>query len=218
MPLARFRDAKMSSNAFGYDSRLPENIREVFMWLCQDVASLQNKWSFYLGLFSNRENTALLSDLARGSFQIVEESLRNDMTMAICRLSDPPRSMRKENLSLAAVVQQCDDIESVPELLKDFLGACEPVRLHRNKRVGHNDLNTAIKPQDNPLPGIGQSRIDRILELARVILNTIYQRYVDGELYFVPLQIGGTDDLIYWLKMAKEHQAEKIIAFRKSAG
>lgn len=208
----------MSSNAFGYDSRLPEDIREVFMWLCQDVASLQNKWSFYLGLFSSQENAALLSDLAQSSFQIIEESLRDDMTMAICRLSDPPRSMGKDNLSLSALVQQCGRVNSVPELLKDFLDACEPVRQYRNKRVGHNDLNTTIKPRDNPLPGIGRGQIDRVLQLASVILNTIYQRFVDGELYFAPFQIGGADTLIYWLKMAKEHEAAKNIALKKSAG
>ena len=207
----------MSSNAFGYDSRLPEGIREVFMWLCQDVASLQSKWGFYLGLFSSQGNAALLSDLAQRSFQIIEESLRDDMTMAICRLSDPPQSMSKDNLSLKALVQQCDNVDSVAVLLKDFLDACEPVRQYRNKRVGHNDLNTRLKPRDNPLPGIGRGQIDRILQLASIILNTIYQRYVDGELYFAPFQIGGADDLIYWLKMVKEHRVEDM-AFKKSAG
>lgn len=208
----------MYNNTFGYDSRLPEDIREIFMWLCQDVASLQNKWGFYLGLFADQKNAALLSDLARASFQIIEETLRNDMTMSICRLSDPPRSMGKDNLSLPALAQQCDDVDSVSELLKDFLDACKPVRQYRNKRVGHNDLNTTIKPRDNPLPGIGRSQIERILQLASAILNTIYQRYVDGELYFTPLQVGGADDLIYWLKIAKEHRTEEIMAIKKSAG
>ena len=208
----------MSSNDFGYNPRLPEDIREIFMWLCQDVASLQNKWSFYLGLFSSQENAALLSDLARSSFQIIEESLRDDMTMAISRLSDPPRSKKgKDNLSLKTLVQQCGRADSVLELLMDFIGACEPVRKYRNKRVGHNDLNTTIKPRDNPLPGVGRGQIDRVLQLASAILNTIYQRFVDGELIFAPIQIGDADTLIYWLKMAKEHDETKNIVLKKSA-
>jgi len=96
----------MSNRDFGYDIRLPENIREVFMWLCQDVTSLQSKWSLYLKLFSNQEDTMLLSELALGFFQVIEESLRNDITMAICRLSDPPKSMGKDNLSLKTLVEQ----------------------------------------------------------------------------------------------------------------
>lgn len=208
----------MTSNAFGYDLRLREDIREIFTWLCQDIASLQTKWNLYLGLFSSQENAALLSDLAQSSFQIIEESLRNDMTMAICRLSDPAQLMGKDNLSLKALAQRCGEVDSVPELLKDFLDACKPVQQYRNKRVGHNDLNTTIKPRDNPLPGIGRHQIDRILELASVILNAVYQQFVDGELHFTPFQIGGADTLIHWLKMAKEYEAAKNVALKKSAG
>jgi hypothetical protein len=126
--------------------------------------------------------------------------------------------MGNDNLSLTALVQQCGEIDSVPELLKDFLDACKPVRQYRNKRVGHNDLNTTIKPRDNPLPGIGRDQIDRILQLAGAILNTVYQRFVGKELYFAPVQIGGADALIYWLKMAREYDAAKNMALKKSAG
>jgi len=199
----------MSNDAFGYDPKLPDNIREVFMWLCQDVAALRNKWSLYLELFGDKENTELLSELARASFQIIEESLRDDMTMAICRLSDPPQSMRKDNLSLTTLVHRLGEPDNATELLKDFLEACEPVRQYRNKRVGHNDLNTTIKPQDNPLPGIGRKHIDRIVQLAERILNLVYQRFVNGELFFEPAHIGGADALIFWLKMAKEYETTK---------
>jgi len=190
----------MSNNKFGYDPKLPEEIREIFMWLCQDVVSLRGKWDFYLGLFSNEENTALLNRLARASFHIIEESLRNDMTMGICRLSDPHKTLGKENLSLETLIQRCNPIPNVSTLLKDFQDACAPLRKHRNKRVGHNDLTSTIKPQNNSLPGIGRSDIDRIFRLAGSILNAIYQNYVDAELFFSPLVIGGADDLIYCLK------------------
>ena len=199
----------MADDVFGYDSRIPADIRDIYMWLCQDVASLQNKWSFYLELFSSQENTALLSDLARSSFNIIEESLRGDLTMAICRLSDPPQTMGNENLSLVTLIQQCSRIDNMTELLKDFRDACEPVRQYRNKRVGHNDLNTTIKPYDNPLPGIGRNQIDRILQLASRILNVIYQHFVNEELAFRPFVIGGAVDLMYWLKMGEKYQADK---------
>ena len=199
----------MSSDVFGYDLRLPVDIREIYMWLCQDVASLQNKWSFYMELFGSQENTALLSDLAQSSFNIIEESLRGDLTMSICRLSDLPQSMGKDNLSLAILAQRCDKIDNVVELLKDFLHACEPVRRYRNRRVAHNDLNTSIKSRDNPLPGIGRGQIDGILLLASKILNIIYQHFVNEELFFRPFVIGGANVLIYWLKAVKEYQAGK---------
>jgi hypothetical protein len=199
----------MTDNAFGYDIRLPDDIREIFMWLCQDVASLSKKWGFYQELFGSEETTRLLSDLARASFQIIEESLRADMTMGICRLSDPPQSVGKDNLSILTLVYQLGEISDISILVNEFREACEPLRQYRNKRVGHNDLYTTIKFQDNPLPGIGRRHIDRIVQLAERILNTIYQHFVDGELFFQPVLIGGANTLIFRLKMAKEYETKE---------
>jgi hypothetical protein len=196
----------MSNNVlFGYEPKLPDNIRDIFMWLCQDVASLRSKWGFYCELFGTQENAELLSELVQASFQIIEESLRKDMIMAICRLSDPPQSMKKDNLSFPALFQQLDGPGITPELFKDFQFACKPVRKYRNKRVGHNDLNTRIKPLDNPLPGIGRKEFDQIVQLAEQVLNAVYQRFDNGELIFTIVQMGGGNELMFWLKTAKEY-------------
>ena len=101
------------NDPFGYIPKLPDNIRNIFMRLCQDVYSLRSKWEFYLELFDSKKNAELISELARASFQIIEESLRNDMIMAICRLSDPsqssPKSKKKDNLSLCTLLSNWMD-------------------------------------------------------------------------------------------------------------
>ena len=192
-------------DAFGYSEKLPEDIREIFVWLCQDLISLQDKWRFYTDLFSSEENTSLLSELALSSFRIIEESLRNDMTLAICRLSDPARSSGKANLSVRTLTQNYSNVEIIRNLVHDFIKACQPVRELRNKNVGHNDLNTRIEPIDNPLPGIKKSQIVSIINLTEKILKSIFLIYdKDCELGFsVPVQIGGAADLIYCLKRAR---------------
>ena len=134
------------------------------------------------------------------------------LMLSICRLSDPPVSFGNDNLSISALVHNLGESSDISVLKDEFQKACEPVRQYRNKRVGHNDLNTTIKPQDNPLPGIGRMHIDRIVELAETLLNLVYQRFVDGELLFQPFYIGGADELIYWLKMAKEYETKKRYA------
>ncbi len=186
---------RMYDKAFGYNSLVPEDAREIFMWLCQDVAALHNKWHFYLELYSSEEHAALLSELALGSFNIIEESLRSDMTMSICRLSDPVKTAGKPNLSLQTLAKKCHGFDGLSELPDDFLEARDPVRRYRHKRVGHNDLNTTIKPHENPLPGIGRTQIDTILDLAGRVLNVVYQNFVDSESSFTPFLIGGADPL-----------------------
>ncbi len=202
----------MASGAFGHCPELPDHVRDMFTDLCQDVASLHAKWQLYLDLFSSDDDTALLSGLARSSFQLFEEALRSDMTMAICRLSDPhesPGSRGMENLSIDTLVRRLGHTSDLDALLRQFQEECESVRRYRNKRVGHNDLNTALEPKDNPLPGIGRRRIERILQLAAQILNTVYRSVVDAELGFRPLLIGGGSDLLYWLRLAKHHHDEE---------
>lgn len=193
----------MSKNAFGYVEQIPENIRDVFMWLCQDMASLQHKWDFYLELFGKSQNTDLLSELAPASFNIIFETIQNDVTMAICRLSDPTKSMGQENLSLATLVKNCAEIEGLEDLLADFQKICEPVRQLRNKRVGHRDLNSVINPLENPLPGVTKEEVGMIVQMAADILNSVLQNYYDSELYFHTISPGGADSLIFWLKAGK---------------
>ena len=176
------------------------------MWLCQDVAALQSKWDFYLELYGKEENTALLSELASWSFNIMEEALRNDMTMAISRLSDPSISMRtKENLSLATLVKMCPDIRGLDRQLADFQAACQPVSNWRNKHVGHNDLDTKIHPRENPLPGITKNQIDEIINRAAEILKIVILQYANGDLHFHTIARGDAKDLIFWLKSGRDH-------------
>jgi hypothetical protein len=205
----------MHDKAFGHNALLPEEIRDVFMWLCQELASLNSKWQFYLALYTGEEETGLLSELASGSFSIIEESVRTDLTMSICRLSDPARTAgAKPNLSLETLAKKCqalDGPDDLGELVEQFLEACQPVRRHRNKLVAHRDLNTTIKPQDNPLPGIGAAQVDLILDLAGRVLNLVHRHFgVDSELSFKPFLTGGADTLLYWLRLAREAQQARL--------
>src|SRR5262245_8626972 len=128
----------MSHDQVGSGERMPEEIRGLCTRLSEDVAILHLKWSYYLELFGSPENTALLSDTARAFFQVVEESIRNDMIMAICRLSDPSRTLGGDSLSFATLAAQCSDVPRVEDLLTAFQAACGPVRRYRNRHLGHN--------------------------------------------------------------------------------
>jgi len=194
-------------NAFGFNERVPESIREIFMWLCQDVVALQSKWDFYLELYGKEENTDLLSELAPWSFNLIEESLRNDMTMAISRLSDPSITIRKENLSLATLVEKCAAIEGLKAQLADFQVACQPISQWRNRHVGHKDFNTTIRPRENPLPGISKPQINEIIKLATRLLKSVSFHFGGGDLYFHTIARGGAEELIFWLKAGHEHHS-----------
>jgi hypothetical protein len=87
---------------FGHIENLPEEIRESFMWLSQDVVALHRKWDFYLGLFGKKENFAVISHLPQ-PFNLIEESMRTDITMLIGRLSNGAKFGKDDNISFRAL-------------------------------------------------------------------------------------------------------------------
>jgi hypothetical protein len=196
---------------FGYAPELPEDIRPVFQDLCQDMASLHSKWQLYLDLFSDRTTIDLLNDMAPAFFQTVEESLRSDITMSICRLSDLPQTLGQDNLSIKTLVDKAAEVRELVNLWNDFHNCCQPVREYRNKRIGHNDLHAILQPHDNPLPNISRATIDSILAKATTLMNHVFSFYKMGEISFNPYpdEKGMGKDLVFWLKRAQEHYQEE---------
>jgi hypothetical protein len=200
----------MDDKSFGYDPKIPEQLKEISMWLCQDIASLQGKWDLYLGLFDNKDNFNLFNYLAPMAFGIIEESLGNDIIMAIGRLGDPKISLKKENLSLATLVEKCTEIADLGNRLKTFQSTCSPVKQWRNKRIGHRDLETTIRPIENPLPIVNRLIIDEILLEASGIIKTIYFHYSGADVNFHTIGRGNADDLLFWLRAGQEHYFQKL--------
>jgi hypothetical protein len=190
----------MSKEIFS-DIKLPEDIRQIYILLCNEFIRLNYEWNFYLEMYGNEANSVLLGKTARIFFETVEESFRYDMAMSICRLSDPQKSLGKyDNLCIDGLIEKCANIEGLNELHDEFINACKPIRKLRDKIISHSDLNIALKPNENPLPTIGKEQIDTIIDLFSKILNTISLYHGNTqELVFNPLIMGGAKDLIYWL-------------------
>lgn len=200
----------MAGDPFGANPSLPEDIREIFIHLCQDVASLHYKWDFYQDLFAEPEDANLLSDMAGWAFQIIEESVRKDMAMAISRLSDPAESFGHENISLANLARRCPGVSGIDTILSNFQAACATVKKYRDKMIGHNDLKSRIEPHENPVPGIAKSDIDTILARAADLLNAVSRHYSDQSYVFdLMFPLGGAESLLHWLSVAKHHRDEE---------
>jgi hypothetical protein len=187
--------------------RIPEEIRDVCAELYHDIVALHRKWHVHVNLFQDRENAQLLSSVARSFFQTVEESLRNDLVLSLCRLSDPTRSLARVNLSFAVLLGSCADVPKVDNLITAFQAACGNLRRYRNRYLGHVDLAFEIDPYDELLPGISRSQIDEIIGLAREILRTVYNHYAGVNLTFDRPDPAGVLELIGRLKRAREPHA-----------
>lgn len=199
----------MLQQAFGYSDKIPENVRDAFVWLCQDLTALQSKWDFFVEMYGTKAHTELLSELALASFNMIYDALLNDIIMGISRLTDPAKSARNPahvNLTLFTLIDMCPDIPGASILqarLKEISELCKPIRHTRNRRVGHRDLKTVITPLDSPLPGISKALIDQFMQSSTDLLNIVFASYDGGQLYFHGGTHGGAESLLFWLNQGK---------------
>ncbi len=207
----------MAAGAFGHIDALPDDIRDVFMWLCQDVVSLRLKWDMYLELFGNPAKSAIIDQLPR-PFSVIEEALRTAMTMAVCRLSDPHKSCGKENLNFRALEVFYGQDEDFKLLIADFVASCEPVKKHRDKLVAHSDKVARLTPQQAMIPQIKRTDIDEILKKAETILNHVARNYGNfGYVFGLPGDSGAVS-LLYWIEKGLGTRRTAAVRAGLSAG
>jgi len=195
----------------------PKSLRDIFEGLWQEVASLHANWDLYFDLYCDLENIEILNASVPAVFQLIEENLRASMTVSFGRLTDPSCTGKtRDNLSLARLVESlpdhCDEnfCRAAEQRLAAVKDKCTPMTTHRNRRVAHNDLATAINYHENPLPGIGQSRIIEALAMIANLMNMIELHFENGETaYSHGIQRGTGKDLVFLLEHAMEFDLVK---------
>ena len=213
VPPPQQRKRPKTDATFGNLPGLPADIGEVYIWLCQDVVALNQKWDFYQGLFGKPENFAVF-DLAPLAFRITEESVKNDIIMSIGRLGDPAGSGDRANLNFATLADFYAADDTLKGLAEKFQAACASLRTHRNKFVGHSDLNAHLNPDDFPILQLGKDDIDSAINAAEAVLRHIAMRYGGTDIGFGKGMFTTTssDALLYWLRRAWERQLDFSVA------
>jgi hypothetical protein len=137
--------------------------------------------------------------------------------MTLARMSDPPRSAGKDNLSfkrLEAVVEEQypgSISSSCSQLVEAFVSECEPLRDLRNRQLAHADLRVALGENDEPLPGVSRKTIRSVIDRAAEILNQLAGDILDSHTLFSetdPMFTG--EGLIKALSLAREVRLKQL--------
>ena len=127
-------------------------------------------------LFGKAEHVELLNLVGGAFFAEVQRILWDDLLLCVTRLTDPPQTGGKDNLTVKRLPNFC---ERDDELRKKVQGqvdaaktAADSARLHRNQRISHKDLAYAIG--DNELPSTTLGQIRRALDAVYAVLQTVY--------------------------------------------
>ena len=184
-----------------------------FKSVSNDVSHLHMYWKIYRQLYAHGEQRiALLNETGPMVFYVLQHLLLDEVTLAICRLTDPAVTGKKENHSLerlVAGVQEKELSEKLQAAMKKVQELAKPFRDRRNRAIAHSDLETKLQLETNPLPGISREMVENTLEQIRALMNAYDLHYFKNTTLYeeVILPLGADGDFL-------SEQLRRAIAFR----
>lgn len=193
--------------------KLGDDLGSLFHELWGEVAWLYIKWHEYVELFGkSRSRIDLLNKSAPLFFRIVQDTLWEEVLLHIARLTDPPKSAGKDNLTiqrLSGLVNQ--EIEAtISKQIAEAVNSADFCRDWRNRRIAHRDLKLAVDEQAEQLKPASRAKVKRALEDVAKVLNAISEHYMKSTIGFdLVREPGGAEDLIYILDDGIKADAER---------
>ena len=189
------------------DSRAPyvaamgERLGEQFHALWLDVTWLHIKWSQFVEIFgATPERIDLLNRAAPSFFRIVEDIFWQDIMLHLTRLTDPAKSLGKENLSiigLADLISDAETSESVRTFVKIAKDRTKFCRDWRNRHIAHRDLSLALREDASPLESASRDDVGEALASISNVMYTVRRAYMGSSPTFqAGHTIGGAMDLL----------------------
>ena len=181
-----------------------DELGSLYHALWNELAWLYSKWGEYVELFGTKPSRIELVNRAAGHFfRIVQDSLWEDALLHIARLTDPPKSVGKENLTIRKLPQlivQEPLKKKVSELIDVAVEKAEFCRDWRNRHIAHKDLKLALSSGAEPLKPASRAKVKEALSSISDVLNALSNHYMDSTTMFDGVgNVGGAVSLLYVL-------------------
>ena len=173
-----------------YKNQLGEEFGTAFHGLWSEWVWGRMRLNEFRVLFNRAENVDLLNAFGGNFTWDIQRIFWDDLLLRICRLTDPPRSGGKENLSVTLLPEFCgDDDETLSEEVRrgaqTAVQKAEFARAWRNRRISHTDWASA-KREGKPLPEASLQKVASTLDAVHTVLNTISRRIMNAEIANIP--------------------------------
>lgn len=178
---------------------------ELYYLLWREVAWLNHKWFEMRALFASGTGRLELMDrTAPTFFADLERVLWLDLSLHMCRLTDPPETRPgQRNVSLQAMEPLLPAAlqATYRELLAQVGQAVTFARGWRNKVFAHHDLATATERSPKPLEPANVRKVNEALRRIGDAMNFVEERFGVGPAVY-DMQMGavfGADCLLTYL-------------------
>lgn len=200
---------------------LGDDLGKMYYHLWQEVAYVYSKWSEYVELYGKKESRVeLLNKAAPRFFRIIQDSLFEDTILHISRLTDPPKSVGKSNLSinqLPLLIKDHNLKQEVENLISVATDKTKFCRDWRNRKLAHKDLSLSLKDNAKNLEPATRIKIKEALASLAAVLNALSHHYHDSETHFDSgiYNSGGAEQLLYIIDDGLKMKDERMEALKR---
>ncbi len=194
---------------------LGEALGKQYTALHNEVAILHLYWKEYLELFgTSQKRIDRMNQAAPGFFRMLQTELFQTNLLHIARLTDPPKSMGKDNLTLLNLPDLVGD-RNLKNKLIGLLALAEKetsyCRDWRNRRFAHYDLELALGASTAAeLKGVTKENVKAGLKSLADVLNAIELHYFNGGTAFDAVAAhNGAGTLLYVIGDGVKQQQER---------
>ena len=167
------------SSLHQHADKLGRKFSAVFCSLYNDWGSCLVRYKEFRELFGDSDRVKLLNAIGSGLFWDVQQLSWSDLMLRLTRLTDPPKSSGKDNLTVTRLPDLCEDPylrDEVCLLVDKAVDAAEFARDWRNRRISHSDLKLAIDPSAKPLATADLTKAKATIDALHAVLNAISVR------------------------------------------
>lgn len=188
-----------------YVSAMGTELGVVFFVLHRKLIELHILWQQYRQMFgSGHETVQLLNRTSGLFFKIVQDELWDSVLLGISRMTDPPKTFGKKNLTLRSLLELIEH----PGLRVELESLCDYATMearfardHRNKRIAHQDHDYLSDRVASSLGGISREQVERMLAALRAVLNLLNLHFCDSTtLYEMFVDESGARHLVHQLQ------------------
>jgi AbiU2 len=190
--------------------KMPADLADLHFQLGQDLTWLNLNWQEFKKLFAiNDKRFALMNVTAPRFFARFEQTVWHDTLLHLCRLTDPPQSVGKDNLTIRRLTTLITDLALAARVtleVEDAVLNTEFARDWRNRRLAHRDLAHVLEPQLYPLAPASRADVEKALASLSTVMNSVELHYENATTSYehVIVSDSGAEALLYYLSSGLE--------------
>jgi hypothetical protein len=155
--------------------------------LYNETIWLHYKWVEFNELYgAGKTRLKIMNETAPFFFLIIQKTLWENILLGIARITDPPKTMNKKNITIQTIPEFIaeqklkDTLTLKIEIIKEKTGYC---RDWRNRWISHHDYDLKLNENARPLETADKKLVQESLEIITDFINILQNHFFKSTLY-----------------------------------